>query len=145
MARLIYNVYVKIVHFFLQFRLVVNRLWIRVNGTRKRIFYLERFDLPNSIKDFGADLNDIIQGDRFQMMASDSICFVETHNVNEFFRNCVSSEPFVLISHQSDAIVTNRPRLINRVRSEEHANIDLIPDNCVMWFAQNVEVRHPRL
>lgn len=145
MVRFVYKIIVKIPIFFLRFKLFVNRLWIRVNNTQKRKYYLERFDLPSSIKDFGADLNDVIQGDKFQLLASDSIFFVETHNVNEFLRNFVSSEPFVLISHQSDAIVTNRPRLINMVRSEEHANVDFIPDNCVMWFAQNVEVRHPRL
>lgn len=94
---------------------------------------------------------DIIQGEKFISLADNKkIFYCHTHNVNSFFSLCDKEKPFILISHNSDAVVTDNPVVKNpefqlSVPKHFHANINNIPDNCVRWFSQNVEVEHERL
>jgi hypothetical protein len=89
---------------------------------------------------------DWIQGEKFiDLVDNIKIFYCRTTDVNNFFNNCDKTIPFILISHNSDAIVTDRPRQINSVPTEYHADIRLIPDNCIRWFAQNIEIENDRL
>lgn len=138
--------------FYLSFTIGIRTFYVLV--LRRLSYFKDRDDINVILKPFlstgdlpyfEVNLSDIIQGDKFEALASSNVFFVETHKVNDFFLRHKDSEKFILISHQSDAVVTNDPRQINRVRSDEHADISLLLDNCHMWFAQNVEVRHTRL
>jgi hypothetical protein len=87
----------------------------------------------------------IIQGEKFISLADNKkIFYCHTHDVNNFFKNDFN-EDFILISHNSDAVVTDNIRNRNSVPANLHANIKNIHDKCVRWFAQNVEVEHDRL
>lgn len=91
------------------------------------------------------DFDDLIQGDKFVELANRiDIHYSNTHNVNSFFTSKFNGE-FILISHNSDACVTNNPRQINLVKSHEHADVSLMPKNLKFWFAQNVEVFQPNI
>ena len=82
---------------------------------------------------------DWIQGERFIELSSDKIVFCRTEDVNNFFINCDKNKKFILISHCGDGYVTDNPRDVNTMNSKHHADISLIPDNCVKWFASMVE------
>jgi hypothetical protein len=141
----IYNFYQLIIKTEKNFKLKLNRIKLKLISTQKNN-YLEKFNLVNGFIEFQINSKDLIQGDKFVKIANNrNIFFCETHKVNDFFKNNNIKKKYILISHQSDAIVTDNPRNINRVRFDEHANINLMPNNCIKWFAQNVEVLNSKL
>lgn len=89
---------------------------------------------------------DWIQGEKFIDLADNvKIFYCHTTDVNNFFNTCDKTSPFILVSHNSDAVVTDNPRQINSVPFGYHADIKLMPDNCIRWFAQNIEIENDRL
>lgn len=88
---------------------------------------------------------EIIQGEKFISLADNKkIFYCHINQVNAFFDSSFN-EDFILISHNSDAVVTDNIRNINSVPANMHADIRRIPDQCVRWFSQNIEVEHERL
>lgn len=78
---------------------------------------------------------DWIQGEKFTLLANNTnIFYRHTHEVNDFFRNLPTEDPFILVSHNSDGCIMTNP---NRA---DHANVGLIPENLIHWFGQNVNV-----
>ena len=142
----VYKLYLFVIVKFKGIYLKFTRLKLNLSNKKLLNNYLDKFELIDGLLDFKINHNDIIQGDKFVQLANNNnIFFCETHNVNNFFLNNNIENNYILISHQSDAIVTNKPRNINRVRAEEHANVNLIPNNCIKWFAQNVEVVNSKI
>ncbi len=83
---------------------------------------------------------DWIQGERFIDIADEvKIFYRHTHEVNEFFKEDHIKTPFVLISHNSDGSV------IRGYSREEDANADLMPDNLIHWFGQNINIVDDRI
>jgi hypothetical protein len=83
-------------------------------------------------------LDDCIQGEKFaQIGANDGIYYRHTHEVNDFFMN-PPSEPFVLVSHNSDGKITKDP-------GEYDADVGLMPCNLIRWYGQNVSVINDRI
>lgn len=83
---------------------------------------------------------DWIQGEKFIDLADNiKIFYCRTTDVNNFFINCDKNKPFVLISHNSDGYVTDNPRSYNFLEEYHHADVRLMPDNCLKWFASMVE------
>lgn len=82
---------------------------------------------------------DFIQGEKFQTLADNiKIFYCKTGDVNRFLQN-PPKENFVLISHNSDACVTYKPQ------KQEDADANLVPNNLVKWFAQNVNCVHNKI
>jgi hypothetical protein len=85
-------------------------------------------------------MRDFIQGERFEDLANNvNVFYRHTHDVNAFLKDCVIDVPFVLASHNSDGCVKKGSG------GPSDANSDLIPDNCMHWFGQNIAVEHPRI
>ena len=83
---------------------------------------------------------DWIQGERFMSLADNvTIFYRHTHYVNTFFTLLPTRKPFILISHNSDGCVMNGEGRF------EDANAELIPDNLVHWFGQNINVINDRI
>ena len=81
---------------------------------------------------------DWIQGERFIDLANNvNIFYRHTHDVNYFFKNLPTKEPFVLISHNSDGCIMGNPD------RADHADIGLVPGNLIHWFGQNVNTISP--
>jgi len=92
------------------------------------------------------NIEDYIVGEKFRTLADNvKIFYRDTHDVNNFFKNCDKNNQFILISHNSDGCVTINPRNRNMTLPEHHANLNLMPDNCIKWFAQNVEDSNERV
>jgi len=93
------------------------------------------------------NFSDLIQGEKFIELANNvNIFYKHTHKVNDFFKSHLDyNYNFILISHNSDAYVTNNPRNINFVKLDEHADFNLITNECKLWFAQNIELINPKL
>lgn len=82
---------------------------------------------------------DFIQGEKFTSIADNKkIFYRHTHDVNNFFRGIDFSDDFILVSHNSDGKVLHSSEFPN-------ANVDLIPKNLKLWFAQNVCVENDRI
>jgi len=91
-------------------------------------------------------IENYIQGEKFNTLADNiKIYYRHTHDVNSFFSSCNKQDPFILVSHNSDGVITNNPVHRNHVAPQYHADIRLMPDNCVRWFGQNLEVEHERI
>jgi len=85
-------------------------------------------------------MNDFIQGDKFAALADNvKIFYTPTHMVNTFFKRMPTKEPFILISHNSDGCV--EPVMTRN----DSANVNLMPDNLIHWFSQNVNVVNERV
>lgn len=83
---------------------------------------------------------DWIQGEKFMMLENGTnIFYRHTHEVNDFFRNLPTKDPFVLVSHNSDGCIMRNPD------RADHADVDLMPANLVHWFGQNVNVENERI
>jgi hypothetical protein len=81
---------------------------------------------------------DWIQGERFIDLANNvNIFYRHTHDVNYFFKNLPTNDPFILISHNSDGCIMWNP---NR---DDHADVSLMPNTLIHWFGQNVNVTSP--
>ena len=82
-----------------------------------------------------------IQGEKFSLLDDNAkIFYRHTHNVNDFLTFFANfGEPFILISHNSDGRITDKPR------DHFDADIKLMPDNLVHWFGQNVNVKHDKI
>jgi len=81
---------------------------------------------------------DWIQGERFIDLANNvNIFYRHTHDVNYFFKNLPTKDPFVLISHNSDGCIMGNPD------RADHADIGLVPGNLIHWFGQNVNTISP--
>lgn len=65
--------------------------------------------------------------------------YCHTEFTNELLRNMVGRAPFVLITHNGDGKVTDKPA------NQFDADVNLIPPNLIHWFGQNVQVRHPKI
>ncbi len=94
------------------------------------------------------NFSDLIQGNKFKNLTkfNSNLFFFPTHCVNSFFIEQDNFENrYVLISHNSDACVTDFLRDKNKVKAHEHADMRNMPENCIMWYAQNVEVVNDRI
>ena len=77
--------------------------------------------------------NDLITGEKFISLDNNTnIFYRHTHEVNDFFKSLPTNEKFILISHNSDGSVCD-----GQCRWDS-ADTNLIPNNLVKWFAQNV-------
>jgi len=88
---------------------------------------------------------DFIQGEKFQKLANNkTIFYCHTHDVNDFFKKLDFEHEFILISHNSDYKITDKPtptaagHLLKNGESGD-ANIKYIPTNLKLWFGQNVD------
>lgn len=97
----------------------------------------------NSIHDI--DISDVIQGEKFMKLADNkTIYYRHTHDVNDFFKTIDFSHNFILISHNSDGKITDRPgktaggHLLSNGESPD-ADIKNIPNNLIRWYGQNVD------
>lgn len=82
---------------------------------------------------------EFIQGEKFVKLSNENnIFYRHTHEVNNFLNNINITTPFILVSHNSDGFVGLPER-------EDAADINLIPNNLVKWYAQNVNVKHHKL
>ena len=82
---------------------------------------------------------DYIQGEKFITLGdSQRIFYCKTDNINAFFDNLPTKDPFVLISHNGDGKITDTP-------GNYDADIKKIPSNLIRWFAQNVCYSHERI
>ncbi len=83
-------------------------------------------------------MQNFIRGEKFKLL-SDNIKYFyrDTHDVNEFLRHPPESD-FVLISHNSDGKITDTPK-------GSDADINLIPDNLIKWYGQNVCYKHDKI
>lgn len=80
-----------------------------------------------------------IQGEQFiELSDSVHIFYCKTDDVNDFFRNIPTIDPFILISHNSDGKITDTP-------DQYDADVKLMPNNLIRWFAQNVYYSHERI
>lgn len=83
---------------------------------------------------------DFIQGEKFRRIAdNDKIFYCDTHDVNNFFDNLRIDHEFILITHNSDGMVSKIP-----IKSYD-ADFKKIPANLKKWFGQNVEVVDDRI
>lgn len=70
-----------------------------------------------------------IQGEKFIGLANGiDIFYCHTHDVGVLLKEKQESTPYVLITHNSDESVNFTP-----------------PDNVISWYAQNVNIIHPRI
>ena len=83
-------------------------------------------------------LQDYIQGEKFVSLYNyDGVYYRDTHKVNEFFAD-PPPRPFILISHNSDGKITDTPGKFD-------ADVNLMPDNLIRWYGQNVDVYNDRI
>jgi len=85
----------------------------------------------------------IVRGELFEKLSDNKkIFYCHTHDANKFLNNPVEGE-FILITHNSDGMVTDNVRIENGVTYD--ADVNLIPKNLKRWFAQNVDVKHEKI
>jgi len=87
-------------------------------------------------------LTDCITGEKFISLANGvDVFYRHTHDVNDFFwsRECQKDKKFILISHNSDGYIGKPPS------RRDCANVNLIPDNLIHWFGQNVNIVNERI
>jgi len=85
-----------------------------------------------------AILPDYIQGEKFVSLYNyDGVYYRATHEVNTFFDD-PPDWPFVLISHNSDGKITDTPGKFD-------ADVNLMPDNLIKWYGQNVDVVNDKI
>jgi len=80
---------------------------------------------------------DYIQGERFVTLHGGDVYYRNTNDVNDFLFD-PPHDPFILISHNSDGKITDSP-------GKYDADVNLIPDNLIRWYGQNVDVRDHRI
>ena len=88
---------------------------------------------------------DFIQGEKFIYLQNENIVYCATHDVNQFFRSCQISKPFILITHNSDGYITDNPRYVNTLEPHHHADVSLMPENLHKWFGCMVEYQHEKI
>jgi hypothetical protein len=82
---------------------------------------------------------DYIQGERFiDLHNGVNIIYCKTENVNEFLKSNKLNNDFILISHNSDGKITDNP-------TKYDADINLIPNNLIKWYGQNVCIKHDKV
>jgi hypothetical protein len=92
---------------------------------------------------------DFLQGDKFKLLANNkNIYFCNTHDVNKFFDSINFTHKFILISHNSDGKVTDKPGPTNMGLfpingKSADADVKKIPKNLIKWYAQNVNYVSP--
>ena len=87
---------------------------------------------------------DYISGEKFiKLSNNNNIFYCHTHDVNNFFKNPPQND-FVLISHNSDAIITDEPKFYVE-RNCYNADVTLIPNNLIHWFGQNVGIKNDKI
>lgn len=80
-----------------------------------------------------------IQGEKFKTLSNGvNVFYCNTPDVNNFFKTIDIKNEFILISHNSDGKVD-----INCNRYD--ADVSLMPDNLIKWYAQNVNFYHPKI
>ena len=84
-----------------------------------------------------------IQGEKFlDIVDNKTIYYSPTHYVNDFFKNPPENN-FILITHNGDAKVTDNIKIYST--GVEDANINIIPDNLIHWYGQNIDVKNDRI
>jgi hypothetical protein len=83
---------------------------------------------------------DFIIGEKFPKLVSNNIIYSDTHNVNHILQHPPNHE-FILVTHNSDGKILD----FNQEYRADSADINLIPNNLVKWFAQNVCVYHEKI
>ena len=78
-------------------------------------------------------MNDFILGEKFPTLSSPNIIYSDTHNANYILQHPPNYE-FILITHNSDGKILN----FNQEYREDSADVNLIPDNLIKWYGQNV-------
>lgn len=101
-------------------------------------------------------LNNLVSGDKFIELADfqynrlndykntypipnqASIIYCHTEFVNILFAESISY-PYILISHNGDGKATNNPK------NQYDADTRHLPINLIHWFANNLQIKHPRI
>jgi hypothetical protein len=79
-----------------------------------------------------------IRGEYFVNLADNvKIYYRDTHEVNELFRN-PPKDDFILVSNNSDGKITDKPK-------EFDADVNLMPNNLIKWYGQNVNYKHDKI
>jgi len=74
-----------------------------------------------------------LQGQKFkELNDGNKIYYCDTHNVNSFFDNINFTHEFVLVSHNSDGNITDKPT------RHFDADVRKMPKNLKKWFGQNL-------
>ena len=88
---------------------------------------------------------DFIRGELFQQIADNNmhVYYCHTHDVNDFFATVHADHQFILISHNSDGKITDKPGPTNaghiKPTGESYdADICKMPSNLFKWYGQNV-------
>jgi len=87
---------------------------------------------------------DLLIGERFRDIKHPNIIYMDTHEVTSFFESGGPSKECVLVTHNSDAKVTDSPRG-NYNPAKFDADVRLMPDNIKLWYSQNVCFSHDRI
>lgn len=87
-----------------------------------------------------------IKGEDFVTLANGiNIFYCHIHEAVDFLRNPPKSD-FILITHNSDGKVTDKPKRFNQGSSNDcDINQINIPNNLIKWYSQNVDVEHKKI
>ena len=66
------------------------------------------------------------------------VIYCHTEFVNRFFQEIYQNTPFVLLSHNGDGKITDKP-------NQYDASIHNMPSNLLHWFGANVQVQHTKI
>lgn len=78
-------------------------------------------------------MEDYLQGIKFKSLHNgNDIFYQNTHDVNVFFENINFDHDFILVTHNSDGNITDKP-----LRTFD-ADVKKIPKNLKKWFGQNL-------
>ena len=90
------------------------------------------------------EINDLVSGEKLAKIADNKkILYSHTHEVNNLLKN-PPNETFILITHNSDAIITDEPKYYAE-RDCYNADITLMPNNLIRWFGQNVGIKNDKI
>jgi hypothetical protein len=84
-----------------------------------------------------------INGEKFALLADNkTIFYSHIHEVESFFNN-PPKQNFVLITHNSDGKITDKPKRFNQSSSNDCDITKIkIPQNLIKWYSQNVDIEH---
>lgn len=87
-----------------------------------------------------------IKGENFiTLVDNKKIFYCHIHEAMDFFKN-PPKENFVLITHNSDGKVTDKPKRFNQGSSNDCDITKIIlPQNLIKWYSQNVDVIHEKI
>lgn len=87
-----------------------------------------------------------IKGEDFISLANkDNIFYCHTHEAIDFFKT-PPKQKFVLITHNSDGKITDKPKRFDQGSSNDcDLNQINIPKNLIKWYGQNIDIIHEKI